>query len=477
VSQEKPGHFCGVVGIHSPEPINVPEKIYFPLFALQHRGQESAGIAFRDNGNTVVRKDLGMVDSVLSRYLEGEHPSNVGIGHVRYSTHGGNKKENAQPLWVNSNKGEISIAHNGNLTNTRELKDELFAEGAIFQTTSDTELILHMLSRSRATTFHDALMETLPKLQGAFSITAIHDNSLIAIRDPWGFRPLYIGVRDGVTYLASETVALDMMQVSEYRSVEPGEVIYIDDQGQRSYRIEAEDQGVHQCVFEMIYFARPDSEVYDSAVHSFRKRIGAALAARDAGILANPHPGGDVVVPVPDSGTIAALGYSQRSGIPFEMGLTRNHYTGRSFIMPSNAERELMVKLKLHPVKSVISGKRVFLVDDSLVRGTTAKILVKLIKEAGAAEVHLRLSAPELRWPCFFGIDIPTRDELISNHRNPADLAKYIGADSVSFLDVSDLEENVETPGRFCYACFNGRYPFEVPLRPEALRTFPRDSN
>ncbi len=476
MNAEKPGHYCGVVGIYSPEPINIPEKIYFPLFSLQHRGQESAGIAFRQADETIVHKDLGMVSTVLSSYLDSEHLSRVGIGHVRYSTHGGNKKENAQPLLVNSNKGEIAIAHNGNLTNTRELQKELFDEGAIFQTTSDTEVILHLLSRSRADDFQQALMETLSRLRGAFSITAVHDNSLIAIRDPWGFRPLYIGELDGVTYLASETVALDMMRVTEYRSVEPGEVIVINESGRHSYRIEREPEGVHQCVFEMIYFARPDSEVYDRSVHEFRKSIGAALARRDRELLSRPFPAGDVVVPVPDSGTIAALGYAQESGLPFEMGLTRNHYTGRSFIMPSNAERELMVRLKLHPVKSVIKGRRVFLIDDSLVRGTTAKILVKLIKEAGAAEVHLRLSAPEIRWPCFFGIDIPTRDELISNFKTPDELAEELQADSLMFLEVGDLEENSSSPGAFCYSCFTGTYPFDVPLRPEARRLYPRDN-
>ncbi len=475
MEREKPGHFCGVVGIFSPEPINIPEKIYFPLFAIQHRGQESAGIAYRVDDKTIVHKDLGMVSSVLGQYLEGSYRSHVGIGHVRYSTFGGNKLENAQPLLVNSNKGEIAIAHNGNLTNTRELKEELFQEGAIFQTSSDTEIILHLINRSREKSFHAALIESLTRIKGAYSITAIHNTTLVAIRDPWGFRPLYIGKKDGIAYLASETVALDMLRIENYRSVRPGEVIYIDGNGERSYQIPVPSQVTQQCIFEMIYFARPDSEVYDHSVHNFRKKIGVALARKDAHLHEKKYEGGDIVVPVPDSGTIAALGYSQASGIPFEMGLTRNHYTGRSFILPSTTERELMVRLKLHPVRSVIDGKRVFLVDDSLVRGTTAQILVKLIKEAGAAEVHLRLSAPEIRWPCFFGIDIPTRKELISNTLHPGKLARHLHADSVKFLDVSDLKENVDDSKSFCYSCFTGSYAFRVPLRQEDLAPFPRD--
>lgn len=478
MNTDKPGHYCGVVGLFSRNPSNIPQDLYFPLFALQHRGQESAGIAYREGDSTVVHKDLGMVSSVLGRYLETPHSSHAGIGHVRYSTHGGNKKENAQPLVVNSNKGEIAIAHNGNLTNTGELKEELFQEGAIFQTSSDTEVILHLISRCRKDGFHEALMHSLGRLKGAFSMVALHDDSLIAIRDPWGFRPLYIGWKEDKTYLASESVALDMMQVSEYRSVEPGEVIVINRDGESSYFIPRNpDEGTQQCIFEMIYFARPDSEIYDASVHNFRKRIGAALAEKDRKLLNTTHSGGDIVVPVPDSGTIAALGYAQHAGIPFEMGLTRNHYTGRSFILPSTAERELAVRLKLHPVRSVIQGRRVFLIDDSLVRGTTAKILVKLIKEAGAAEVHLRLSAPEIRWPCFFGIDIPTRKELISNRLSPDELSDHVGADSLRFLQVDDLKAASGDSPKFCFSCFTGNYPFEVPLRPEARKATPRDLN
>lgn len=456
------GHHCGVAGIFCRSPINIPEQLFFPLFSLQHRGQESAGIAYRKEDRTVVYKDLGMVSSVLSRYLTEQRDSTTGIGHVRYSTHGGNKVENVQPLHVVCNKGEIALAHNGNISNTRILKEMLFDEGSIFQTTSDTELLLHMISRSRAGSFYEALIETLQMVEGAFSMVLMHDDSLVAVRDSYGFRPLYIGWKDDMTVVASETCALDILKVTEYRSVEPGEVIVVNHDGQHSDSLPRQPHW-RQCIFELIYFARPDSKVFDISVHEARKRMGAALAEPDGPDI------GDIVVPVPDSGTSAALGYSEASGIPFDFGLTRNHYAGRSFIMPTTSERELAVRMKLHPVREVIEGKRVILVDDSLVRGTTARILVRLMKEAGASEVHLRLSSPEIRWPCFFGIDIPTRSELISNHLRPEEIASTIEADTVHFLPMELLRTTVSSPNEFCYACFNGRYPMDVPLTTEEL--------
>ncbi len=455
-------HHCGVAGIYSPTPINIPEQLFFPLFSLQHRGQESAGIAYRKDHQTVVYRDIGMVSSVLSRYLTGQRSSTTGIGHVRYSTHGGNKVENVQPLHVVCNKGEIAVAHNGNISNTRTLKSMLFEEGSIFQTTSDTELLLHMISRSRARTFYDALVETLQMVEGAFTMVLMHGDSLVAVRDPFGFRPLYIGRKEEMTIVASESCALEILKVTDYRSVEPGEIIVIDRHGQRSDFLPRVPHP-RQCVFELIYFARPDSRVFDVSVHEARKRMGASLAQADG------RPVGDIVVPVPDSGTNAAIGYAQEAGLPFDFGLTRNHYAGRSFIMPTTSERELAVRMKLHPVREVIAGKRVILVDDSLVRGTTARMIVALIKEAGALEVHLRLSSPEIRWPCFFGIDIPTRCELISNHLTPEEIADTIGADSVRFLSLERLRGSVHPPEDYCYACFSGRYPVDVPLTAEEL--------
>ncbi len=455
-------HHCGVAGIFSHSPVNIPEKLFYPLFSLQHRGQESAGIAYRKEHQTVVYKDLGMVSSVLSRYLTGQRSSTTGIGHVRYSTHGGNKVENVQPLHVVCNKGEIALAHNGNISNTHTLKAMLFEEGSIFQTTSDTELVLHMISRSRARTFYDALIETLQMIEGAYSMVLMHDDSLIAVRDPLGFRPLYVGRTEAMTVVASESCALDILKVTDYRSVEPGEIILVDRHGQRSDFLPKQPHR-RQCIFELIYFARPDSHVFDESVHQARKRMGAALARADGEQI------GDIVVPVPDSGTSAALGYAEEAGIPFDFGLTRNHYAGRSFIMPTTSERELAVRMKLHPVREVIAGKRIILVDDSLVRGTTARILVRLLKEAGALEVHLRLSSPEIRWPCFFGIDIPTRTELISNHLTPDEIASTVGADTLRFLSIELLRGTVDPPDDYCYACFSGRYAVDVPLTTDEL--------
>lgn len=428
--------------------------LFYGLFALQHRGQESAGIAYRKQDRLVVYRDLGMVSTVLGRYLREERISTVGIGHVRYSTHGGNKIENAQPVLAGCNKGSIAIAHNGNISNAQQVRDALVAEGSIFQSTSDTELMLHLIARSRKDGFFPALKETLGLLEGAYSLAMIHEEALIAIRDPLGFRPLYVGFDGTTTVVASESCALDMLRITDYRQVAPGEMIIADEDGVRSEQF-ATSERLAKCVFELIYFARPDSQIFDRSVHLMRKRMGAALAEED------PFEA-DIVVPVPDSGNSAALGYAEAAGIPLELGLTRNHYTGRSFILPTTAERELAVRMKLHPVQAVMQNRRVILVDDSLVRGTTARILVKLVREAGAREVHLRLSSPELTWPCYFGIDIPTRSELISNSMTPDEIASHIGADSVRFLPVGRLRAAVKSDHEFCFACFNGEYPVEV---------------
>ncbi|MBN2509861.1 MAG: amidophosphoribosyltransferase [Spirochaetales bacterium] len=460
MKSDRLGHYCGVVGIYSAEKVNIPEWLYYALFSLQHRGQESAGIVYnKNNEKLVMYKDLGMVSQVLGKYLAAEHPSHIGIGHVRYSTHGGNRLENAQPIVVNCNKGRIALAHNGNLSNNDVLKQELVDEGSIFQSTSDTELILHMIARSRKPSFDLALTETLNRLEGAFSITLIHNQTLYAVRDRQGFRPLYIGTKDGHTVIASETCALEILKVHEYREVQPGEIVKINASGSSS-NIFAASESTSHCVFEQIYFARPDSEVFGTPVYDMRKKMGAALAQIET------HEG-DIVVPVPDSGNTAALGYAEEAGLPFEMGLTRSHYAGRSFIMPRIDQRELMVRMKLAPVKSLIKGKRIILIDDSLVRGTTSKILIGLLREAGAREVHLRLSSPELKWPCFFGIDIPTRKELISNHHTPEQIARIVGADSLKFLPIDALFEVLGTRTRHCFACFNGEYPVPVPPIPD----------
>jgi len=453
-NNSKPGHYCGLAGIYAESPLNIPQNLFYSLFSLQHRGQESAGVSYRKNGNIVTYRDLGMVPAVLSRYLHMERLSNIGIGHVRYSTKGGNRIENVQPLHAVCNKGQIAIAHNGTISNASALKKALFNKGAIIQSTSDTELILHMLSMNDETDFKKALFSTLRLLEGAFSLLIIRDESLIAARDPNGFRPLYMGKKEGMTIFASETCALDILQANDVREVEPGEIIIIDKNGMRSERF-AEPVRISQCVFELIYFARPDSSIFGKSVHLMRKKMGAALAV-------NEKIKGDIVMAVPDSGNSAALGYAEESGLPLEYGLSRNHYAGRSFIMPTKEQRELMVRMKLNPVKEVVKDKKIILVDDSLLRGTTSRLIVKMLREAGAKEIHLRLSSPEIKCPCYFGIDIPTREELISNRMTPEEIADHIGADSVFFLPVESLMGCLGNPDDFCYACFTGIYPIEV---------------
>ncbi len=446
------------MGISSTEDANIPELLFYGLFSLQHRGQESAGIAYHRHGRIVSYRDVGMVANALSHYLEESHPSRVGIGHVRYSTHGTNKLENAQPIVVSCNKGEISLAHNGNISNSDELTRGLIDGGSIFQSTTDTELLLHLLARSPRADFREALVESLGLVEGAYCFLMLHDDTLVAVRDPLGFRPLVVGRRDGMAMVASETCALGLFQPEEIREVEPGEMLEVSGTRIRSSRLPAPPvtpaRRAH-CIFELIYFARPDSEVFGHSVHLVRKKMGAMIARDD------PTPG-DLVIPVPDSGSSAALGYAAASGVELEHGLTRNHYMGRTFIQPTPALRELGVRMKLHPVRQAIAGRRVTVIDDSLVRGTTSRQMVRLLREAGAREVHLRLSSPPLRFPCFFGIDIPTREELIANRLDVDGIAREVGADSVRFLSLEALRGCVERPEDYCTACFSGEYPCPV---------------
>ena len=449
------GHYCGVAGVFSPEPINVPERLFYMLFSLQHRGQESCGVAWEEGGRYQSRKELGMVAPGLGRCLGEERRSRLGIGHVRYSTAGGGGIQNAQPIVVDCNKGRLALGHNGNLSNGGRLREELTAAGSIFQGSADSELILHLVSRSREKGREAFLREALGALEGAYSLAVMHEDALVAVRDPSGFRPLYVGTKDGATYVASETCALHAVGPMPCREVEPGEVLVVDKDGARSFFLEPRLPR-RACVFELIYFARPDSEVFGESVHGARVRLGEILAELDAeaGLQA------DVVVPVPDSGNIAAIGYARRAGLPFDFGLARSHYAGRSFILPTKGQRELAARLKLHAVSEVVAGKRVVMIDDSLVRGTTSRIIVGLLREAGAREVHLRLAAPELKWPCYYGIDIPSREELISNRLDPEGIAREVGADSVRFLPVDRLLAGLEKPSGYCAACFDGRHPF-----------------
>jgi amidophosphoribosyltransferase len=447
------GHECGVAGVFSPEPTDIPKTLFYMLFSLQHRGQESCGLAWEEAGKWMSRRDLGMVAPVLGRYVQEEHSSRLGIGHVRYSTAGGSGVQNAQPIVVDCNKGRVALAHNGNISNGGELRASLTDTGSIFQGTADSELILHLISRSCRRDREGFLREALSPLEGAYSIAMMHDDALVAARDPSGFRPLYIGHSGRKTFVASETCALHALVPMEYREVEPGEVVIVDASGERSFRLAPASRQA-SCVFELIYFARPDSEVFGRSVHASRVALGEALADLDAGEIS-----ADIVIPVPDSGNISAIGYARRSGLPFDFGLARSHYAGRSFIMPTKDQRELAARLKLHAVPQVVSGKSVVMIDDSLVRGTTSRIIVGLLREAGAREVHLRLAAPELKWPCYYGIDIPDRDQLISNRLEPDAIAREIGADTVKFLPVDRLLETLGGGG-FCSACFDGKHPF-----------------
>lgn len=451
---ESLGHHCGVAGIRSPESRNIPETLFYMLFSLQHRGQESCGVAWEEDEAWWGRKDLGMVAPVLGSLLGEEHSSRLGIGHVRYSTAGGGGIQNAQPLVIECNKGRLALAHNGNISNGGALRSDLTSEGSIFQGNADSELILHLISRSRSSEREGFLREALSPLQGAYSLAMMHEDALIAIRDPSGFRPLYIGKKDGAVYVASETCALHAVGPMPYREVRPGEIFIADSKGERSFFLEPRLPS-RRCVFELIYFARPDSEVFGVSVHAARTRFGEALADLDAGQLE-----ADVVIPVPDSGNLAAIGYARRAGLPFDFGLARSHYAGRSFIMPTKNQRELAARLKLHAVPEVVAGKRVVMIDDSLVRGTTSRIIVNLLREAGAKEVHLRLAAPELKWPCYYGIDIPDRNQLISNRLDPEGIAREVGADSTRFLPQERLLAALSDRDDYCCACFDGKHPF-----------------
>ena len=448
------GHHCGVAGIFAPKAQNLPELLFYMLFSLQHRGQESCGIAWEEDGSWRSKKDVGMVAPTLSAFAGEHHPSRLGIGHVRYSTAGGSGIANAQPLIVSCNKDRIALGHNGNISNGGLLRSHLTEQGSIFQGTADSELILHLISRSPAQRREVFLSDALAQLEGAFSLVMMHENALIAVRDPSGFRPLYLGFKDDAVFVASETCALHALGPMDYREVEPGELVIVDQDGLHSYRL-PHRAPPSKCVFELIYFARPDSEIFGESVHAARTRLGEALAEQDEGNL-----DADIVVPVPDSGTIPAIGYARRAGIPFDFGLARSHYAGRSFIMPTKGQRELAVRLKLHAVSHVVGGKRVVMIDDSLVRGTTSRIIVGLLREAGAKSVHVRLAAPEIKWPCYYGIDIPDRDQLISNRLEPDDIAREVGADSIRFLTQDRLLKAIGGEGGYCCACFDGKHPF-----------------
>jgi len=455
---------CGLFGIwNHPEAANVA---YLGLYALQHRGQESAGIAATDGINFHTEKAMGWVADVFSPERLRRLPGHRAIGHVRYSTAGSSNLRNAQPITANTARGPVAIAHNGNLTNAETLRRDMERDGAIFQSNSDTEVILHLLARAPVGPFEDQITHALGQVKGAYSLLILTPDTMYAVRDPYGFRPLTIGRLGEGWVVASETCALDLMEARWERDVEPGEIVIVSDAGLSSIRPFPPAERL-QCVFEYVYFARPDSILWGRNVHTVRKALGRQLARE------HPVPA-DIVIPVPDSGTSAALGYSEESGTPYELGLIRNHYVGRTFIEPKAGIRHFGVKVKLNPMREMLEGKRIVVVDDSIVRGTTSRKIVKMIRSSGAREVHVRISSPPIQWPCYYGIDTPTRKELIASSHVPEEIRRYLAADSLGYLSLDGmLKATGADPGHFCHACFTGNY--RVGIEPEAtdqLRLF-----
>jgi amidophosphoribosyltransferase len=445
---------CGVFGIFgNPEAANLT---YLGLYALQHRGQESAGIVTSDGAQMRAVRAMGHVADAFDEHALHDLPGHLAIGHTRYSTAGESRLANAQPFLIDCAHGQIAVAHNGNLVNARELRDDLVRAGAIFQTSSDTEVLLHLYARSTAPTVEDALIDSISQIRGAFSLALLTKDRLIAVRDPNGFRPLALGQMGDAWIVCSETCALDLIGATYVRDVEPGEVLVISEGGLRSIK-PFPASPLSQCVFEHVYFSRPDSYVFGRSVNDVRTELGRVLA-REAGVPA------DVVVPIPDSGVCAATGFAEESKLPLRMGLIRNHYVGRTFIQPQQSIRHFGVKVKLNPVRSILEGKRVVLLDDSLVRGTTSRKIVKMVKAAGASEVHLRISCPPTVSPCFYGVDTPSRSELIAATHPVDEIRKYVGADSLAYLSLDGLRSAVGTGHRsYCTSCYTGVYPVSFP--------------
>ena len=443
---------CGVFGVFGHD--DAAKLAYLGLYALQHRGQESAGIASVDDGNLFIEREMGYVADVFDEARLARLPGRTAIGHVRYSTSGDSCLSNAQPIVFTSGRGPLAIAHNGNLVNTRDIRRHLEKEGALFTTNSDTETILHLLARSKKEGNAEALAEALAEVRGAYSLVILTRDEILAARDPNAFRPLVLGMLGDSPVVASETCAFDLIGATYVRDVEAGEILRLSREGVTSHRFAFPTPT--PCVFEHVYFARPDSLVYGKSVAASREAFGERLAEE--------HPvEADVVVPVPDSGTFAAVGYARASKIPLAFGLVRNHYVGRTFIEPKQAIRSFGVKVKLNPVRDVVAGKRIVLIDDSIVRGTTSKKIVKMLRDAGAREVHLRISSPPTRFSCHYGIDTPTRRELIAANSNEEEIREFVGADSLGYLSVAGMMEAFGRPEHAtCAACFTGRYPVEV---------------
>ncbi len=463
LSLDKPGEECGVIGVYDFEGRDVASDIYYGLFALQHRGQESCGIAVSDTRSQQRKvdshKDMGLVNEVFNPDNLGSLKGDIGVGHVRYSTAGASTRENAQPLVINYVKGTLGVAHNGNLINAEELRRELEYTGAIFQTTIDSEVIAYHIARERlhSRTVEEAVVRAARKIQGAYALVVMSPRKLIGARDPFGFKPLCIGRRDQSYFLASETCALETIGAEYIRDVLPGEVVTITPEaGIQSDRTLCQpEEKVGRCIFEYIYFARPDSQIDGVSVYNSRINAGRFLAM-DSPVEA------DLVVGVPESGNAAALGYSMQSGIPYGVAFMKNSYVGRTFIKPKQSFRADGVRVKLNAIKEAVNGRRIIMIDDSIVRGTTSGRIVSMLKEAGAAEVHVRISSPPFLWPCYFGTDIPEREQLIAYNRTIEEIRDVIGADSLGYLKEERLEQMVDGLS-ICKGCFTGKYPMEPP--------------
>jgi amidophosphoribosyltransferase len=446
---------CGVFGIFGhPEASNLT---YLGLYALQHRGQESAGIAASDGVQIRSSKAMGYVNEAFNGETLSQLPGNQAVGHVRYSTAGESRLANAQPIVIDSVHGQFAIAHNGNLVNAGELRDLLVRNGSIFQTNSDTEVVVHLFARARTDNVEAAIVDAVSQVRGAFSFVMMTKDRVIGVRDPHGFRPLAIGRLGDAWVICSETCAMDLIGATYVRDVEPGELVIASATGLKSVKPFGASPQSQQCIFEHVYFSRPDSYVFGESVNEVRTELGRRLA-REAPVAA------DVIVPIPDSGVCAAVGFAEASGVPMRMGLIRNHYVGRTFIQPQQSIRHFGVRVKLNPVRSILEGKRVVLVDDSIVRGTTSRKIVRMVRSAGAREVHMRVSCPPTISPCFYGVDTPRRSELIGATHTLEEIRKYLDADSVAYLSLDGLTESVpDGKSKYCTSCYTGIYPVAFP--------------
>jgi amidophosphoribosyltransferase len=451
-SDHKPKESCGVFGVFGHR--DASKLTYFGLYALQHRGQESAGIVSSTGSSIYEHKSMGLVSEIFNESILNQLPGHIAVGHVRYSTTGSSVAKNAQPFVVSHAGKTLAIAHNGNLINTKELRLELEKKGSVFQTTMDSEIIVHLLAKNINKGIEEAMIETVSRIEGAYSCVLMTDDKLIAFRDPNGFRPLCLGLLDEGYIVASETCALDLIDAQYVRDIDPGEILIIDENGLKSTKPFPKSRKSF-CIFEYIYFARPDSNIFGQNVYSVRKQLGKKLAQEY-------HVDADFAMPFPDSGNYAAIGFCQESGIPLEMGVIRNHYVGRTFIEPVQSMRDFGVKVKLNPVKEILNQKRVIIVEDSIIRGTTSKIRIKTLREAGAWEIHMVVCCPPHRHPCYYGIDFSTKGELIASHQSVEEIKNYIGLDSLCYLSLPGM---IEATGlgkeSFCLACFDGNYPIQ----------------